>query len=63
LVAEPLSNDFYEVLEDINNKIDWYKNFLKEEDILDKLDFVGRFDYKKSTVEYVAKDNSSVYQI
>jgi Zn-dependent peptidase ImmA (M78 family) len=56
LVAEPLSNDFYEVLDDINNKIDWYKNFLKEEDILDKLDFVGRFDYKKSTAEYVAKD-------
>ncbi|WP_100102789.1 hypothetical protein [Snodgrassella communis] len=56
LEAEPLSNDFYEVLEDINNKIDWYKNFLKEEDILDKLDFVGRFDYKESTAEYVAKD-------
>lgn len=56
LKAEPLSNNFYEVLEDINNKIDWYKDFLREEDILDKLDFVGRFDYNKSRPEDVAKD-------
>ena len=54
--AVPLSTDFYDTLEDINNKIEWYKDFLKKEDIYNKLDFVERVDYKISEPEYVAQN-------
>ena len=54
--AVPLSTDFYDTLEDINNKIEWYRDFLKKEDIFNKLDFVGRVDYKISEPEYVAQN-------
>lgn len=40
--AEPLSDLFYEVLEDIQNKQDWYVDFLKDHGA-EKLEFVGKF--------------------
>ena len=40
--AEPLSDFFYEVLDDVQKKQDWYVEFLIENNA-EKLDFVGKF--------------------
>lgn len=50
--AQPLSDLFYEVLEDIQKKQDWYVEFLIENNA-DKLDFVGKYKNNR-------KDNSDI---
>lgn len=53
----PLSNNFYDTLEDTQKKIDWYKDYLKEIDALAPLPFVKRFTLnKKLSFEIVAQD-------
>lgn len=39
----PLSNDFYDTLEDVHKKTDWYKEYLKSEGELERLSFVNSF--------------------
>lgn len=53
--SDPLSADFFEVLDDIEFKKDWYKEHLIANGV-EKLDFVGK--YKKSTVNpsYIAQN-------
>lgn len=43
--SDPLSADFYAVLNDIQGKVDWYRDYLKQEDMLpENLSFVGKFN-------------------
>ncbi len=54
--SEPLSADFYDVLNDIYAKIDWYRDYLKQENRLpESLSFVGRFSLKDKA-EKIASD-------
>lgn len=52
--AEPLSENFYDVLKDIKLKHDWYLDYLKELDA-EPLDFVGKFKVESSYKE-IARD-------
>lgn len=53
----PLSNNFYDTLNDVQRKIDWYKEYLKNIDELNKLSFVKKFELTKNlSVEKVAED-------
>ncbi|WP_274571980.1 ImmA/IrrE family metallo-endopeptidase [Neisseria leonii] len=54
--SEPLSADFYTVLSDINDKVDWYRDYLSQTDRLpENLPFVGKFSLK-NTAEKIAAD-------
>ncbi|QLB17261.1 Zn peptidase [Mannheimia varigena] len=41
--SEPLSKDFFDVLKDIENKQDWFKDYLIEQGNEEELPFVGKF--------------------
>jgi|UPI0004B41D21 Zn-dependent peptidase ImmA (M78 family) len=56
LDSVPLSDDFFETFEDVEQKLDWYHNYLKRNDLKEKLPFVGKFDWQKTSVEQVATD-------
>lgn len=61
--AEPLSTFFYEVLEDIKNKQDWYVEFLKDHGA-EKLEFVGKFKSKEFVDhELIARDIRSTLNL
>ena len=54
--SEPLSADFYAVLSDIDDKVDWYRDYLRQTDRLpESLPFVGKFGLK-DTAETIATD-------
>lgn len=54
--SEPLSADFYAVLSDIDDKVDWYRDYLRQTDRLpESLPFVGKFSLK-DTAETIATD-------
>jgi len=55
--AVPLSDDFYEVLEDVLGKQEWYADFLNEHGA-QPLDFVGRF--QRATLRDVPKIVSDI---
>jgi Zn-dependent peptidase ImmA (M78 family) len=55
--AEPLSSNFYDVLDDALRKQDWFRDHLKGNDA-EPLPFVGKFDLKSSAIE-IATDISS----
>lgn len=60
---EPLSDLFYEVLEDIQNKQEWYTDYLIESGF-DQLDFVGKFkNYKDLDAETIANDIRSILDL
>lgn len=52
--AQPLSESFYEVLEDIQEKQEWYIEFLKENQV-EQLEFVGKYDHD-TDVSIIAAD-------
>lgn len=53
----PLSNNFYDTLEDTQKKLDWYKDYLKEIDELTPLPFVKKFTLNDNlSVEKVVRD-------
>ncbi|TCB79336.1 ImmA/IrrE family metallo-endopeptidase [Acinetobacter sp. ANC 3781] len=52
--AQPLSESFYEVLEDIQAKQEWYIEFLKE-NYAEHLEFVGKYDHY-TDVSIIASD-------
>jgi Zn-dependent peptidase ImmA (M78 family) len=52
---EPLSNAFYEALQDIKNKVAWYSARLREGDA-EKLTFVGKFINARVSAKAVAND-------
>lgn len=53
---EPLSIDFFDVLDDVLRKQQWYQEYLQEQGA-QKLDFVGKYPFKaNSPVERVAAD-------
>ncbi|HAV5348324.1 TPA: ImmA/IrrE family metallo-endopeptidase [Acinetobacter baumannii] len=52
--ALPLSESFYEVLEDVQTKQQWFIEFLKENDAK-KLEFVGKYN-KKRDANIIAED-------
>jgi len=52
--AIPLSNNFFDTLDDILHKQQWYLDYIKEHGI-NKLDFVGKFDSSIS-IEIIASD-------
>lgn len=52
-----LGRDFFEVYHDIEYKIEWYKEYLKENGNDQPLDFIGRFKYRTNlSHEVVAAD-------
>ncbi|PJG85447.1 ImmA/IrrE family metallo-endopeptidase [Conservatibacter flavescens] len=54
--AEPLSKDFFDVLQDIRYKQDWFKDYLIEQGH-EALSFVGKFQlHEKRTPNDVARD-------
>lgn len=58
--AEPLSESFYEVLEDIKAKQDWYVEYLRDIGF-EALDFVGKFkDHTNVGADVIAEDIRSV---
>lgn len=58
--AEPLSEFFYEVLEDIKTKQDWYVEFLKDNGA-EPLEFVGKYkDQTNVDADIIAEDIRSV---
>lgn len=62
--STPLSNDFYETLEDIYKKIDWYKELLQSEGELEKLSFVKKFTLTNTlSPPEVAKDIQDTIEI
>ena len=55
--SNPLSNDFYDTLEDIYKKVEWYRTYLETEGELEPHSFVGRFSFNKNlSVERVVED-------
>ncbi|MEJ3975704.1 MULTISPECIES: ImmA/IrrE family metallo-endopeptidase [Providencia] len=46
-----LSRDFFDTYRDVQYKIEWYKEYLKESDLYIKLPFVGKFSIKNSIEE------------
>ncbi|MDO4697047.1 MAG: ImmA/IrrE family metallo-endopeptidase [Neisseria sp.] len=53
---EPLSADFYAVLSDVEDKVDWYRNYLRKADRLpESLPFVGKFGLRDKA-EIIATD-------
>ena len=52
-----LSKDFFDTYRDVQYKIDWYKEYLKNSDLYVALPFVGQFSIK-NTVHDVAKSIS-----
>lgn len=56
LDSVPLSDDFFETFEDIEQKLDWYQDYLKRNDLKDKLSFVAKFDWQDTPFEKVAYD-------
>lgn len=52
---QPLSNNFYAVLEDVKFKQEWYVDFLKSIDA-EPLKFVGLFKDKEVSYKIIAKD-------
>ncbi|WP_337234036.1 ImmA/IrrE family metallo-endopeptidase [Proteus terrae] len=49
-----LSKDFFDTYRDVQYKIDWYKDYLKEANLYEKLSFVGKFSIN-DTVKDVAQ--------
>lgn len=46
--AQPLSSSFFEVLDDVKSKQEWFIDFLKDHHA-EKLNFVGKFDHNTDT--------------
>lgn len=60
--SEPLSNDFYQTLTDIQDKLAWYRDYLSEIGALpDKLPFVGKFSTSSSATQ-IAEDMAHTLQ-
>lgn len=55
LDSVPLSDDF-ETFEDIEQKLDWYQDYLKHHDLKEQLPFVGKFNWQDTSFEKVATD-------
>lgn len=53
--SEPLSNDFFETLDDVLRKQVWFVEYLKGQ-AYDKLDFVGKFKNINCSIQTVAAD-------
>ncbi|WP_167772954.1 ImmA/IrrE family metallo-endopeptidase [Ramlibacter humi] len=53
--AEPLGSTFFDVLDDLDSKVAWFRQYLRVHDI-DPPTFVGSFNVANSTPEAVAKD-------
>ena len=56
LDSVPLSDDFFETFEDIEQKLDWYQDYLKHHDLKEQLPFVGKFNWQDTSFEKVATD-------
>lgn len=52
---EPLSQDFFEVLEDADRKQQWYKDYLKRIGA-SELPFVGKFSVSRSNIKDIVQD-------
>lgn len=56
----PLSDNFFDVLNDVTKKIEWYKDYLLEEGYDEKLSFVNKYKFTKDlSFAKVAKDISN----
>lgn len=60
--AEPLGDAFFELLDDIDKKVAWFRQHLHLNEIPGP-DFVGRFEQKKVTPGAVAKDISKTLRL
>lgn len=51
----PLSDDFHDAFADVQEKLDWYNEYLTRNEMRDELSFVGRYEISNSVLE-VATD-------
>ena len=54
---DPLSADFFDVLEDVENKQDWFLDHLRTTGESEPLDIVGRFEYSRRPAAQTVADH------